>query len=71
MARYKPYSFAQGKFIPIHFAKRNLPGTFEYALNHLIDHELDLALFDERFRNDATGARPYYPRIFLKIGAVN
>jgi transposase len=67
MARYKPYSYAQGKFIPIHFANQILPGTFEYTLNHLIDHELDLALFDERFRNDATGAKAYDPRILLKI----
>jgi hypothetical protein len=56
MARYKPYSYAQGKFIPIHFDKQILPGTFEYTLNHLIDHELDLAIFDIRFNNDATGA---------------
>jgi transposase len=67
MARYKPYSYAQGKFIPIHFAKQILPGAFEYTLNHLIDHELDIALFDERFRNDATGAKAYDPRILLKI----
>jgi hypothetical protein len=38
MARYKPYSYAQGKFIPIHFANQILPGTFEYTLNHLVDH---------------------------------
>ncbi len=37
MARYKPYSYGQGKFIPIHFEKQILPGTFEYSLNHLID----------------------------------
>ncbi|MBI3530265.1 MAG: hypothetical protein HY067_20150 [Betaproteobacteria bacterium] len=30
--------------------------TFEYALNHLLDHELDLSGLDERFCNDATGA---------------
>ena len=30
MARYKPYSYAQGKFIAIHFAKQIRPGTFEY-----------------------------------------
>jgi hypothetical protein len=29
MARYKPYSYAQGKFIAIHFAHQILPGTFE------------------------------------------
>jgi transposase len=67
MARYKPYSYAQGKFIPVHFAKQILPGTFEYTLNHLIDHELDIALFDERFRNDATCAKAYDPWILLKI----
>ena len=67
MARYKPYSYGQGKFIPIHFEKQILPGTFEYSLNHLIDHELDLAFFDERYRNEETGAPAYDPRILLKI----
>jgi len=39
MARYKEYSYSQGKFIPIHFSKQILPGTFEYTLNYLIDVE--------------------------------
>lgn len=30
------------------------PGTFEHALNHLLDHELDLTGFDNRFYNDIT-----------------
>jgi len=59
MARYKPYSYAQGKFIPVHFAKQILPDTFEYSLNHIIDHELDLSLFNVRFGNDQTGATAY------------
>ncbi len=67
MARYKPYSYAQGKFIPIHFADQILPGTFEYTLNHLIDHEPDLSLFHDKFKNDETGAPAYDPRILLKI----
>ena len=34
------------------------PGTFEHALNHLIDHEMpdELAAFDRNYRNDKTGA---------------
>jgi hypothetical protein len=56
MARYKPYSYAQGKFIPIHFANQILPGTFEYTLNYLIDNELDLSIFNDRYQNDDTGA---------------
>ena len=67
MARYKPYSYAQGKFIPVHFEKQIIPGTFEYSLSHLIDHELDLSIFDERYRNAETGASAYDPRILLKI----
>jgi hypothetical protein len=42
MARYKEYSYSQGKFIPIHFSKQILPGTFEYTLNYLIDVEVVL-----------------------------
>lgn len=67
MARYKPYSYAQGKFIPIHFEKQILPGTFEFTLNHLIDNELNISIFDARYKNDDTGASAYDPRILLKI----
>jgi transposase len=67
VARYKSYSYAQGKFIPVHFEKQIIPGTFEYSLNHLVDHELDLTIFDERYRNEETGATAYDPRILLKI----
>jgi hypothetical protein len=56
MARYKEYSYSQGKFIPIHFEKQILPGTFEYTLNYLIDNELDLSVFDSKYKNDDTGA---------------
>ncbi len=67
MAKYKPYSYAQGQFIPVYFNKQIQKGTFEYTLNYLIDHELDLGIFDKRFRNDETGAPAYDPRILLKI----
>ena len=67
MAKYKKYSYSQARFIPIHFDKQILPGTFEYTLNHLIDNEIDLSLFDERYDNDDTGAPAYDPAILLKI----
>jgi len=67
MAKYKDYSYEQGKFIPVSFDKQILPGTFEYTLNHLIEHELDLSCFDDRFQNDETGAPAYSPRLLLKI----
>jgi len=44
MARYKDYDYSQGKFIPIHFDRQILPGTFEYSLHYLIANEIDLSL---------------------------
>jgi transposase len=67
MARYKEYDYSQGKFIPLQFDKQILPGTFEYTLHYLIDNELDLSIFDERYQNDQTGAPAYDPAILLKI----
>ena len=67
MARYKEYDYSQGKFIPIQFDRQILPGTFEYTLHYLIDNEIDLSIFDLRYRNDETGAPAYDPAILLKI----
>lgn len=67
MARYKEYDYSQGKFIPIHFDKQIIPGTFEHTLHYLIDNEIDLSIFDLRYRNDETGAPAYDPAILLKI----
>ncbi|MFZ5985983.1 MAG: IS1182 family transposase [Bacillota bacterium] len=67
MARYKEYDYSQGKFIPIHFDKQIVPGTFEHTLHYLIDNEIDLSIFDLRYKNDDTGAPAYDPSILLKI----
>jgi transposase len=67
MARYKDYSYEQTKLIPIAFSNQILPGTFEYTLNHLIDNEFDLSVFEQRYHNDETGAPAYDPAILLKI----
>ncbi|RJP76451.1 MAG: IS1182 family transposase [Desulfobacteraceae bacterium] len=67
MARYKKYSYEQGRLLAVHFDKQILPGTFEYTLNYLIDSAIDLSAFDGRFKNDETGAPAYDPRILLKI----
>jgi transposase len=67
MARYKHYDYGQSKLIPVHFDRQVLPGTFEYTLSYLIEHECDLSWFDERYRNDETGAPAYDPAILLKI----
>src|SRR5688500_14271766 len=55
------------KFIAVDFAQQVLPGTFEYALCHLIDNELDLSQFDAQYNNDEVGAPAYAPGLLLKI----
>ena len=67
MARYKDYDYGQAKLIPVHFDRQVLPGTFEHTLSYLIEHECDLSWFEERYRNDETGAPAYDPAILLKI----
>ncbi|MEK7191135.1 MAG: IS1182 family transposase [Pseudomonadota bacterium] len=67
MARYKDYSYDQQKLLPVRYSEQILPGTFEYTLGYVIDHELDLSVFDGRYRNDEGGAPAYDPRILLKI----
>jgi transposase len=67
MARYKDYSYEQTVLIPVCFDRQIQPGTFEYALNYIVDNELDLSVFESRFNNDLTGAPAYDPAIMLKI----
>ncbi|WP_428609533.1 transposase, partial [Sedimenticola sp.] len=67
MARYKDYDYDQMKMIPVAFDRQILPGSFEYSLSYLVDHELDLASFDHHYRNDDNGRPAYDPRLLLKI----
>ena len=66
MPRYKPVE-RNGLFIAVVLDEQVQPGTFEFALHHLIDEELDLSALDAKFRNDITGASAYDPRAMLKI----
>ncbi|MDO9364943.1 MAG: hypothetical protein Q7T58_01160, partial [Methylotenera sp.] len=56
MARYK-YIDTSPRFLAVDLQRQLLPRSFEYALNHLLDHELDLSGFDTRYCNDVTGAQ--------------
>lgn len=67
MARYKDYNYAQSKLLPIHFSEQILPGSLEYTVNYLVDNELDLSVFDSRYKNDETGCPAYDPALLLKI----
>ena len=67
MARYKPVDQHLSKLLPVKFSEQIIPGTFEYALNWLVDHQIDLSVFDARYRNDEVGASAYDPAVLLKV----
>ena len=63
MARYKCVD-TNPQFLSVDLARQLRPGTFEHAVNHLLDHEIDRAHVDARFRNDATGTTaPHFATI--------
>ena len=51
MARYKDYSYEQILMVPVSFEKQILPGSFEYTLCNLIDHQIDMSIFDDHYDN--------------------
>ncbi|MGC4066360.1 MAG: IS1182 family transposase [Polyangiaceae bacterium] len=67
MARYKHYDMNQTKMIPVSYADQVIEGSFEYALNEIVENHLDLSVFEHRYHNDATGRSAYDPRVLLKI----
>jgi len=67
MAKYKPTNQSQGHFLPVFFNKQLQKGTFEFAVNHLVDNVLQLSHLDNRYQNDDNGAPAYDPRILLKV----
>jgi len=66
MARFKDTEKEQGMFLTVNLYEQLLPGTFEWALDYLID-KADMSIFEQKYINDAKGAAAYSPKILLKI----
>ena len=67
MPKFIPYDPNQSKMVVINYADQLQLGTFEFAINHIIDHKLDLTIFHPRYQNDDGGRPAYDPAILLKI----
>jgi transposase len=67
MARYKAYDLKQTKLIALSYADQLVEGSFEHALNELVEEHLDLTPFEQRYANDETGRPAYDPRVLLKV----
>lgn len=66
MARYKHIDTSP-RFLAVDLERQLMPGSFEHALNYLIDHEIDLKPLDARYQNDLTEATAYPPSMLLKV----
>jgi transposase len=66
MARFKLVDRSP-RFLPIVLESQLIPGSFEHALDILVDTEIDLSRLAKRFCNDETGAPAYDPAVMLKI----
>ncbi len=67
MARYRWYHREQAMMVPVSLSDQLQPGTIEYAIDYLVDNEIDLSGFESRYRNDETGAPAIDPAILLKV----
>src|SRR5882757_114295 len=66
MARYKHIDTSP-RLLAVDLSQQLLPGTFEHALNYLLDHEVELSGLDTRYCNDESGAPAYPPATLLKL----
>lgn len=68
MANYKPVDYSP-RLLPVILEQQLQPGSFEHAINYLIDHQMpeQLAAFDRHYHNHKTGAPAYDPAMLLKV----
>jgi transposase len=67
MAKYRDYSYEQERLLPVSLLRQIQPSTFEHTLNYMVDQQIDLRVFESRYRNDDTGAPAIDPAILLKV----
>jgi transposase len=66
MPRFKLVDYSP-RLLAVDLEQQLTPGSFEHALHHLLEHEIDLKHLEARYCNDEVGASAYAPRILLKI----
>ncbi|MDY6879162.1 MAG: hypothetical protein SV686_02825 [Thermodesulfobacteriota bacterium] len=67
MARYKHVNHDQMAMVPVLLEEQLLPGTLEYAIDHIFGERLDLKIFDARYCKDETGRKAIDPKVLVKI----
>ena len=69
MPRYRTTDVesGQGLFLTVNLQDQLLPGTYEHMLNEIIGKEIDLSIFDSKYKNEHTGASAVPPCVLLKL----
>jgi transposase len=67
MAKFKPCNYDQMVMLPISLESQLVPGSLEHTINELVEKQIELSVFDERYSNDETGANAIHPKVLLKI----
>ena len=67
MAKYKPSNEKQMVMLPISLQDQLVPGTLEHTIHRLVEENVNLSVFDARYKNDETGAAAIHPKILLKV----
>jgi len=49
LVKYREYSYDQARLLPVSLKNQIQPGTIEHTINYLVDHEIDLSVFDEKY----------------------
>jgi hypothetical protein len=70
MARYKPQD-RNSLLLPVVLSEQIAPASVAFALNYLVDNELNLGALDAQFKNDKVGASAYDPRDMFAIDGLN
>ena len=55
MAKYKSYNYSQTMMVALSPEDKLTEGTIEFAINMLVEEQMDMTRFDGRFKNDETG----------------
>ena len=69
MARYRQSNVAPGESIllSVNLSEQLLPGTFEHMINEIIGTIINISIFDQKYKNDKTGASAVPPVVLLKL----
>jgi len=67
MPKYKPTYEDQTVFIHLSAANQFQVKSFEFAIYHLLENDINTSLFESNWKNHTLGAPAYHPKIMLKV----